>query len=390
MNIDFLRPALDRLQRSSLITGVVVLVGCIVWGLFDPPQFFRSYLLAYMFWLGLSLGCLAILMLQHLVQGYWGYIIQRPCEAAVKVLPLLALLVLPILFGVHHLYSWSLPEVVAKSAKLQEKQWWLNLPAWVVRAIIYLAIWNLLAWLLTKWSREQDRTGNWLLVNKLKRLSAPGLIIYGLTITWATIDWVMSLQPEWFSTIFGMIFMTGQTLLGFCFCVVLTSRVTVRREVAGVYKPEQFHDLGNLMFTFVILWTYVSFSQLLITWAGNLPDEILYYERRLSDFWGVTAGFLILFHFFMPFVLLLMRPLKRHIRELAWVAVLLIFMRWVDLFWMVEPAFHPRFFLHPLNVLLPLGMGGLWLAAFAWHFKSAPLFPVNDPRAEAVLPAAAK
>lgn len=397
MNIDFLRQDLDRIRRSALAAGVALLVPAVIWGYFNPSQFFRSYLLAYMFWLGLSLGCLSVLMLQHLVQGRWGFIIQRQLEAGTRVLPLLALLILPLLFGVRHLYSWSLPEVVAASEKIQHKAWWLNVPFWVARAIIYLAIWNALAWLLSKWSREQDQTGNGLLINKLKRLSAPGLIIYGLTITYATVDWVMSLEPEWYSTIFGLIFIAGQALLAFSFCVLLTANIAVRRpgpssarnapllRVAGIYKPEQFHDLGNLMLTFVMLWAYLAFSQLLIIWAGNLPEEILFFSRRLNDYWGVLAGFLILFHFFVPFMLLLMRPLKKNIRPLAGLAALLVFMRFVDLFWMIAPAFHPRFYIHLLDVMLPLGMGGLWIAAFARQVTMAPLFPVNDPRAAAVL-----
>lgn len=385
MNVDFLRPDLDRIQRSSLIAGVLLLAPCVLWGYFNPPQFFRSYLLAYMFWLGLSLGCLSVLMLQHLVQGNWGFIIQRLLEAGTKALPLMALLILPLLFGVRHLYSWSLPDVVAASEKLQHKAWWLNVRFWVLRAILYLAIWNTMAWLLNKWSREQDRTGSRLLTNKLKRLSAPGLIIYGLTITYATLDWVMSLQPEWYSTIFGLIFIAGQALLAFSFCVLVTADIAVRRPVEGAYKSEQFHDLGNLMLAFVMLWAYLEFSQLLITWAGNLPEEIPFFVRRLNDSWGVLAGFLILFHFFVPFMLLLMRPLKKNIRPLAWLAALLVLMRFVDLFWMIEPAFHPQSYIHGLDVLLPLGIGGLWLAAFARHVKMAPLFPVNDPRAGAVL-----
>lgn len=385
MNIDFLRPTLDRIQRSALIAGIGLSLVSIIVGFVYPVQFFRSYLLAYMFWLGLSLGCLAVLMLQHLVQSYWGFIIQRLLEAGAKVLPLMALLILPLLLGVHQLYGWSLASVVAKSERLQHKAWWLNVPFWAARAIVYLAVWNALAWAMTRWSREQDQSGNPLLATKLKRLSAPGLIIYGLTITYATVDWVMSLQPEWYSTIFGMIFMAGQALLAFSFCVLITANIAHRRPVESVYKPEHFHDLGNFMLTFVMFWAYVSFSQLLITWAGNLPEEIQFFVRRLSDYWGVLAGFLILFHFFVPFILLLMRPLKKNIRPLAQLAALLVFMRFVDLLWNIEPAFHDRFYIHPLDILLPLGMGGLWLAAFASYLKRAPLFPVNDPRAEQVL-----
>jgi hypothetical protein len=374
-------PQMDRLRRRSLVVGAVALFACLGGALADPAEFFHAYLTAYLFWIGIALGCLALLMLHHLVSGRWGFVIQRLLESAASTLPLLALLFVPLLFGLRELFLWARPEMVAAQEILRHRQPYLNAPFFVARLILYFAVWILLASRLSQWSLEQDRTAAADLTRRLRRLSGPGLILYGMTVTFAAFDWAMTLGPQWHSTIFGAVFMVGQGLAALCFMVVVTSHLRDRGPLAGVMSPQQFHDLGNLMLAFVMLWAYMAFSQYLIIWSGNLPDEIPWYVSRMAGGWMWVAMFLIAFHFAVPFLLLLSRGTKRRAEILLGVAVGLLVMRMVDLFYIVVPAFHPTgFALHWLDVLAPIGIGGIWLWAFLGRLRGKSLLPLHDPR----------
>ena len=370
----------EKFQQKFLIAGAIGLALCAAGGFINPTQFFRSYLLAFIFWTGLALGCTAIVMLHHLTGGAWGFGIRRLLEAASRTFPLLTVLFLPLLFGLPRLYAWAQPETVATDPILQYKRFFLNKPFFLMRAALYFALWNLLSYLLSKWSAEQDATGNAAVSRRFEALSGPGLIIYGFSVTFASIDWVMSLEPHWFSTLYGMMFMVSQVLLAMAFAIVIAMLLSDAPPISEAISPAQFHDLGNLLLAFTMLWAYLSFSQYLLIWAGNLQSEIPWYISRASGGWAAVAVFLIVFHFAVPFFLLLSRTVKRQMRSLAFVAGALIFMSLVDLFWLVTPAFHPQGpSVHWMDIVAPLGVGGIWMAAFLSQLKNRPLVPLHDP-----------
>jgi hypothetical protein len=376
------RPHLDRVQNLAAVIGLGGLAACAVGGFLSPAQFFHSYLHAYLFWTGLAVGSCGVLMLHHMVGGRWGMAIRRVLESSTRTLPLIALLVLPVLFGMHHLYEWTHADVVAKDQVLQFKQPYLNAPFFIARTVLYFAIWIGLALLLNRYSVEQDtaadKTGA---TRRLVAISGPGLILYALTVTFASIDWVMSMEPHWFSTMYGVIFMVAQGLSTFAFSVAVVILLARRGPFASVLSTNVLHDLGNLMFAFTMLWAYVNFSQFLIIWSGNLAEEVPWYLRRINHGWGVVAILLVIFHFAVPFTILLLRDVKRRADRLIKVAIAIIVMRFIDLFWLVEPAHHhDALTVHWMNFAAPVGIGGLWIAAFLWQLKRRPLVPVNDPR----------
>src|SRR6185503_1247821 len=304
-------PELERYQRQFLTAGAVGAVVSLIGYFLNPTQFFQSYLMAYMFVLGLSLGSLALGMVHQLSGGAWGVVIRRPIGAASRVLPVLTVLFLPIVFGMPDLYEWTHADVVAGDAILQHKQPYLNTPFFLVRAAIYFLVWNGLSYFLNAWSLEQDRTADPRLARRMQLLSAAGLVGYGLTITFASFDWLMSLEPHWFSTIYGVLILGGQGLSSLAFLIIVLVWLSRRPPLDRIVVPAHFHDLGNLMLAFVMLWAYFSFSQFLIIWSGNLPAEIAWYMHRLHTGWRFVGMSLIVFHFAVPFVLLLSRAVKR-------------------------------------------------------------------------------
>ena len=384
---DSLTASIDRLRRPSLAVGVVALAACAAAAIGAPNAFFPAYLFGYVFFLGLTLGCLAIVALQYLTGGAWGIPIRRPLESGTRTLPLLAILFLPIVFGMKHLYPWSRPEVVAHDRLLQAKQAYLNVPFFLGRAVFYFAVWIGIAYLLNRWSLEQDRDGTREVSRRLQLLSAVGLLAYGLTVTFASIDWVMSLEPHWFSTMYGVLYIAGQALNALAFVTAALVLMAGYKPFLDFVRPSHYHDLGKLMLAFVMFWSYVAFSQYLIIWAGNLPEEIPWYLRRLNGGWGWIGVALIALHFLLPFLLLLPEGANRNPRILAGVAALVVLMRFVDVFWLVRPVFtqttaaasSARFQVHWLDLATPIGIGGVWLALFLRELTRRPLLPVGDP-----------
>jgi hypothetical protein len=375
------QPGLDQLQWRALIAGVVGLLLCLLGVYLDPVQFFRSYLVAYLFWLSIPLGCLAILMIHHLVGGTWGAVIRRMLEAATRTLPLLLVLFVPLWFGLEDLYTWADPEVVAKDPMLQHKSAYLNTPFFLLRVAGYFAIWLVLSYVLNRGSRRQEEASDWTADEtarrRLRLLSGPGLALYGLTVTFAAVDWMMSLEPMWYSTVYGLRIAAGQLLAGLAMAIVITSWLAEREPLLEVLTPDHFQDLANFLLTFVMTWIYVAFSQYLIIWSGNLPEEIPWYLRRGSGSWGWVALCLLLFHFIVPFVLLLARPLKRRASLLAALAAGLLFVHLVELFWLVMPAFYPAgLYVHWLDIIAPVAVGGMWMALFFWQLKRRSLLPL--------------
>ena len=387
-------PGLERLQSRSLLIGAAGLLAGIIGAFLSrsgtdtavlglAPQFFQAWLIGFLFCLGLSLGSLSMLMLQHLSGGQWGLVSRRVFEAASGTLPIVALFFLPVLLGIPVLFEWSHEEVLATNAIVRQKAPYLNVPFFLVRAVGYFAFWLLCAWLLNRWSAGQDR-GTVATTPadsvRFRKVSAPGLLFLVLTVSLASVDWIMSLEPEWYSTIFGLLMATGQALSGLSLAIAVLAIVAGSRTMADTLTPRHFHDLGKLLLAFVMLWAYLAFSQLLIIWSGNLPEEIPWYLKRMEGVWGGVAMLLVLGHFALPFLLLLSRNLKRHGGLLAKVALWVIAMRMVELIWMVVPAFETGGFpIHWMHLAIPVGLAGIWMFAFARNLRSRALLPVNDP-----------
>jgi hypothetical protein len=383
-------PIVKTIGQRSLIVGVVFGLIALILAFLRPEQFFRAYLLGFMCWLGVSLGSMAILMIRHLTGGGWGMVIRRILGAAMRTLPLLALLFIPIILGMHKLYIWAQPLDQIADKHLSEHlkditKTYLTTNGFVIRAIFYFAIWNLLSYLLSHWSRQTDRAGAPDNTERFKAVAGPGLILYGFTISFAAIDWVMSLDPSWISTIFGLVILIGEVLSAMCFAVVVERILFNYKPMSEMLSPDFVHDHGKWMLTFVMVWAYFNYSQWLIIWAGNLPSEITYYMRRLNGGWGYVGLFIVIFHFAIPFGTLLSRPFKRNIRKLVWLAVWLIMMRYLDLFWIIEPNFSTTFQVTVADIVVPIAIGGFWLAYFFRNLGSLPLLPLYDPSAGEVL-----
>jgi len=377
-----LAPAQQRFFVAAGAAAVVSLIGLFL----NPSQFFQSYLMAYLFVLGASLGCLGLGMIHQLSGGAWGVVTRRLIGASSRVLPVLTALFLPILLGRHYLFEWTHADVVASDEVLQHKQLYLNTPFFILRAVIYFGVWNALVYFLNQWSLEQDRTPDPRIARRMQKLSGGGLLALAITVTFASFDWLMSLDPHWFSTIYGVLLLGGQGLTALAMLIVVLVWLSRRSPLDAVVVPAHFHDLGNLMLAFVMLWAYFSFSQYLIIWAGNLPLEISWYQHRLQTGWRVVGVTLILFHFAVPFVVLLSRTVKRAPELLIKVAIGILVLRVVDLFWLIAPEFHENgLVVHWLDVVLPLSLGALWLAAFVWQLRGRPILPVHDPQFDEAL-----
>ncbi len=379
--------SIDRIRQRALIAGVVGLVICVI-GIFKAPdRFFPSYLLAFMFVLGLSLGSLGLLMLQHLTGGNWGIIIRRPLESATRVLALVAVLFVPIFFGMKYLYAaWLNAPPSGEGALSDFQRAYLTPNGFRIRAVLYFGIWLILVFLFNRWSREQDvNREDRGLRRRLKMLAGPGIILYVFVMTFAAIDWVMSISPHWASTIYGFLFVAGQLISSMSLMIAMVVLLSRAGPLSGILQPRHIHDLGKLLLAFVMLWAYFDFSQLIIIWSGNQPEEISFYRTRLYSEWGVVAIVVVIFHFFVPFFLLLSRDLKRNTKLLPKVAVWLIFMRLVDLFWMTRPEFTPNAWPNLWDLAAVLALGGLWFFVFAGQLKQLPLLPLGDPKlAEAI------
>jgi hypothetical protein len=379
-----LRADLQRIFVPALGVGVVLSILSVVGAFLSPGDFFRSYLMSFLFWFGLTLGSLAIVMLQYLTSGAWGVMTRRTLESASRTLPLCALLFIPIALGTHQIYDWAHPDLVSKEYVLAHRYPFMSTGWFIARAVGYFAIWGILTFFLNRWSAQQDETGG--LEKRLAALSAPGLILYVFTLTFASVDWAESLDTDFYSTIWGFLFVAQQALSVFAFIIIVMALLSKREPLASLFKTSHLHDLGKLLLACVMLWAYFSFSQLLIIWAGNLTDEIPWYLRRLATSWGWLGVALIVVEFIIPFLLLLSRPLKRNVVALCSVVGIIIVMRWVDLAWIVWPSYYQKGFRFTwLMVCVPLAMGCLWVATFVWNLRARPLLPVRAPNLEKAL-----
>ena len=380
-------PAVNRVQRAGLLVGGIALLLAIPGALSSPEKFYHSYIFSYMLVFGLTVGSLGLLMLQHLTGGNWGIIIRRPLEAASRNIWLVLVMFIPIVLGMKTLYrAWLDPERLKEEPLSKFQQGYLTSGGFLGRAVLYFAIWFLLMWLFNTWSRQQDeRQQDPQIQRRFKSLSGPGVILYILLTTFAAIDWVMSLSPHWASTIYGFIFVGAQAIASMCLMIIVIVLLSGSEPLAGIIQKRHLHDLGKWLFTFNILWAYFAFSQLLIIWSGNQPEEISFYRTRLFGGWGAVAVFVLVFSFSLPFLILLSREVKRTPGLIAKVAAWMLLMRLVDLYWMTRPEFTSRAFPTWLDFVVPIALFGLWLGFFAMNLKQRPLLPLGDPKlAEAI------
>jgi hypothetical protein len=391
---EFKAPAsVDRLQRAGMFAGGVAALMAIYGLTKSPADFYHSYIFSYMLVLGLTVGSLGLLMLQHLTGGIWGMVIRRPLEAASRNLILVLILFVPIVMGMKYLYSgngsetgWLNAPKQGEQALTSWQQGYLTSGGFLMRAGLYFAIWIVLMVVFNNWSKQQDQESNGEgLKRRMKALAAPGVILYILAMTFAAIDWVMSLSPRWASTIYGFLFVAGQAIAAMGLMIAVIVLLAGSEPFKEVIKKRHLHDLAKLLFAFNMLWAYFAFSQLLIIWSGNQPEEITFYHSRLNGQWGVVAVIVLLFSFAIPFLLLLSRDAKRTGGIVSKIALWMVFMRLVDLYWMTRPEFTSRAVPTWLDIVVPVALIGLWLGFFAMNLKQRPLLPVGDPNLSEVL-----
>ncbi len=375
-------PQFEKYQRLALIVGVVGLLISAI-GLFtNNDQFIQSYLVGYVFWMQLSVGCAFVLAIQYLVSGRWGVVIQRILEAGGATLPLMLILVVPVLLGLPTLYEWARPAAVAHDALLQHKAPYLNVPFFTFRVLGYLVLWSAIAYLQRKWSYRRDALRTEESHIRLKNFSGPISVVLGLTVTFASFDLMMSLDAQWYSTIFGIIFGVGAGAAAFAFATIILALVREDHVFAKKLTPLQFNDLGNFLLTMVMLWAYMELSQFLIIWLGNLKEEIPWYLLRTSGGWGGMGIILVAFNFVVPFFFLLLRENKRRYGRVAAIAWIIIVARYIELYWFIAPTFSAQLTFHWLDLTLLVGIGGIWMSLFLWQLKQKPLLPEYDPRME--------
>lgn len=369
--------SLSGLQSKGMIAAVV---GAVVAGLgftmTGADRFYEAYLVAWVFWTGVGLGSLALLMLHHLTGGAWGLVIRRILEAATRTIPFMAVLFLPIVFGMGHLYHWTHP---TDDPVLLDKAAYLNVPFFLARAAFYFIVWSFMAYRLSAWSAEQDRTGDPALADKMLRLSGGGLLLFGLTVTFAVVDWTMSINPHWFSTMWGLLYVVGQALSALAFAIFMLARLSREKPMAQVVNPSHFHDLGKLLFAFIMLWAYLSFSQFIIIYSANTQEEIPHYWVRAQNGWEWVGWTLVVFHFVLPYVLLLARDVKRDWSRVSKIALWVVGIRLVDYYWHVAPEFHQDgLSVGIVDIGLPIALGGIFVMLFAMQLKGRPLLPLHD------------
>ena len=373
---------LARFEKPALIVGVIAAIAAVI-GLFvngdHGAQFFRSYLYAFIVVMAIPVGSLALLAIHNLSGGVWGIVARRYYEAGARTMWFIALAFIPIIFGVHNLYEWSHSDVVSHDPILQWKEAYLNGGFWIGRGIAILVIWTVLAMLITRLSRDHERTSDPHTALRMRRLSAATLLILAITLTFAAVDWVMSLEPHWFSTMYGISFMVGAFLIAHAFALIGATRNAAAPVLRRVAQPVHYRDLGNLMLAFILLWAYTGFSQLLLIWYGNLREEIPWYIKRSQGGWLLLGGGLLVLHFFVPFFALLNRSLKENPSTLGKIAMYIVVMRILDVYWYIAPAFHPTgFFLSWIDVAALLGLGGIWLSLYIRNLRDVSLVPVHE------------
>src|SRR5688500_12035815 len=371
----------NRIPVFGAGAALLGIVACAILGISNPKQFFFSWLVSFLFFLSLALGALFFVLIQYAAQGGWGIVLRRIGETTFAMLPVMAALFLPLLLGLHDLYEWSHREAVEQDALLRWKAPYLNVPFFLIRAALFFGIWSFIAVLYYRGSRGQDVTGDPGVSARLRRFAGPSIIVLALTQTFASVDWIMSLTPHWYSTMFGVYFFAG-SFVGF---IALLSVVAVAMRRAGlldtVISPEHLHDVGKLLFAFMVFWTYIAFSQFFLVWYANLPEETVWYQARMEGSWMTLSIFLMAGRVVEPFFHMMGRAWKLIGVILAVGGVRLLAMHFADLYWQVMPTLHPEG-VRPsvLDVAAFVAIGGCFVAAASWLMRRQALVPLRDPR----------
>ncbi len=351
----------------------------------NRPQMFQSYLFGWLFWCGLSIGMLVILMTQYLITGAWSFLIRRILESGALLIPLMGLLMAPIILGRHFIYSWSLP-LALNDEVLAKKSLYLNVPFFILRSVICFMFWTFLSWRLVSLSQARDRNSGAPVGFALRAWSAFGIIAHFILFTFAATDWAMSIEPRWFSSIYPTLLLIGQSLVGLAFAILSLWILSSRPALRGIITPQLVNDQGNMLLALIMLWAYMSFMQYLIIWNGNLPDDNTWYVHRSRGGWQIFAAALALLQFAMPFAFLLSRTAKRNFNVLVGIAATVFAAHILNVFWLIAPSFHPyHFHLHWLDVSAFLTLGGIWLGAFFLVLSRASLMPRHDAQFEGLL-----
>jgi len=383
MNRDNLNPEIgNRILVLALVIGVMGTAAAIA-GLFaaGSQRFFQAYLFAYLFWLGLTLGSMGILLLHNVTGGHWGFVIRPILEANASTIWLMALLFIPILLVLPLIYPWAQsPVQTAGNPLLQFKANYLSPPFFIARAVAYFVIWGLLVYLANRWYTGREEKGSRPALGRLRALGSIGVILYFLTMSFAVVDWLMSIEPQWISTIYGMLMIIGQSLGAFSFTLLVLPFMPWFQSPPSINRMAPrtpFRDLGSLLLTLVVLWAYLSASQLIITWQGNLPRDAAWYLARTGGGWGALIAVIVILQFVFPFLVLLFWRVRWDPRILAAISALLVIVNMLYNFWQVMPAFYPgAFTLHWVDLALVIGMGGLWVAAFLFALRRRPAGPL--------------
>jgi len=373
------------LGKNAMIVGAIFLVISAIGWYMDSKQFYDSYLIAYAFWLTFALGGLFFTLVNHLFGSQWNIVMRRFTEAAMYSFPLLAILFIPILFGMHDLYHWTHQEVVASDPILTAKAGYLNITFFIIRAAVYFTIWFLISRILYKLSLKQDKDPDDKIILKMRQLSAPGMILFALTSTFASFDWLMSIEPHWFSTIYGLYFFAGSFLAILCFVIIFGLNLRKKGYLADTFTVEHYHDLAKIIFGFIIFWGYMGFSQYFLIWYANIPEETVYYLTRWENGWDVITLTIVFGHFIFPFLAVLIRASKRNFAWLKFVAVWILIMHYLDMVWLIRPPLShghgPHF--SWIDLATFLAIGGFFIWNFWNNLTSNPLVPVGERRLEA-------
>ena len=387
-------------ERISGVVGGLGLLLCVAGFFANRAEFFQSYLFAFIYWSGFAFGGLGVLLLNNVVGGKWGVTARRFLEAQMRTLPLIFIFTLILLFGLKDLYPWTHPNIVAASDVLRHKHPYLNIPFFIARIFIYFAILTFWGWRVNRFSDEQDRTGDPTIRERMRAFSAPGLLIFVLTMSFAYIDWILSADTQFFSTVYGAMILIGDVLQTFALTIATIILTSKGDRFGGRINAKILHDLGNLMFAFTIFWTYLSASQLIIVWPANLPQELVWYLDRVSGFWKWLTLVIALSMFAIPFLALLSQARKRDPRRLIKIAFWILVARAIDVFWIIEPTFRSASTSSPLHTAHGFaiywtdfaaffGIGGVWVYVFLGQLRRRPLLPLHDPRVSSPLPEAA-
>jgi hypothetical protein len=392
-----LGPKAASVERIAGVVGGLGLLLCVAGFFQNRAQFFQSYLFAFIYWGGFAIGGLGLLLLNNVVGGKWGVTTRRYLEACMRTMPLIALFAVGLIFGMKDLYAWTHPDLVAANAVLTHKQPYLNTPFFLIRLVIYFALWIFWGMRVNKWADKQDATGDSGIPERMRAFSAPALLFFVLTATFAYFDWILSADTQFYSTVYGAMILIGNVMQTLALAILTLILTSTEDRFGGRINSKILHDLGNLLFAFVIFWTYLSVSQLIIVWPANLPQELVWYTDRTAGIWKIFAYVVGLSMFGIPFLSLLSQGRKRDPRRLIKVCVWLLVAHAIAIFWLIEPTFRSTSASTPLHnntgfaiywtdIAAFLGLGGIWVYVFLGQLRRRPLLPLRDSRVQAALP----